>query len=166
MNAATTDSKGAFNIRVNLYDSLEFSFVGYKSQSVFVTDSRPMTIVMEGEVGSLNEVSVVAYSRQKKASVLGSITTIKPEELKIPSSNLTAALAGRVAGMISYRKLPGSVLQHRRSICLWKLTDRPEVYNLCSRQIFPDLTIQGRSYARYIKGTPWRYSKNRVRNFT
>ncbi|WP_018626931.1 TonB-dependent receptor [Niabella aurantiaca] len=103
-NAVITNTKGEFNIRASLYDSLEFSFVGYKSKTVFVADTKPMTIIMEGEVGSLNEVSVVAYSRQKKASVLGSITTIKPEELKIPSSNLTAALAGRVAGMISYQR--------------------------------------------------------------
>ena len=52
---------------------------------------------------SLDEVQVVAFQKQKKNSVIGSINTINPSELKIPSSNLTNSLAGRMAGMISYQ---------------------------------------------------------------
>ncbi|MBZ4190346.1 TonB-dependent receptor [Niabella beijingensis] len=100
----TTNNKGEFRLQVSRYDSLDFSYVGYKDLSIFISDIKPLTIIMDAEAGSLNEVSVVAYSRQKKASVLGSITTIKPEELRVPSSNLTTAFAGRVAGMISYQR--------------------------------------------------------------
>src|SRR5690606_38461813 len=35
---------------------------------------------------------------------IASITTVKPAELKVPSSNLTTALAGRVAGIVSYQR--------------------------------------------------------------
>ena len=35
--------------------------------------------------------------------MVSAITTVKPTELKIPSSNLTTAFAGRVAGLISYQ---------------------------------------------------------------
>jgi TonB-linked SusC/RagA family outer membrane protein len=98
-----TNEKGEFTLNANLYDSLEFTSVGYRPLTVFISNNRPMDVVMEAESGSLNEVAVVAYSKMKKSSVLGSITTVQPEELKIPASNLTTALAGRVAGIISYQ---------------------------------------------------------------
>ena len=53
---------------------------------------------------SLEEVQVVAFQKQKKNSVIGSINTINPSELKIPTSNITNAMAGKLAGMISYQR--------------------------------------------------------------
>jgi TonB-dependent SusC/RagA subfamily outer membrane receptor len=47
---------------------------------------------------------VVAFGKQKKTEVVGSITTVKPAELKVPASNLTNALAGKIAGIISYQR--------------------------------------------------------------
>ncbi len=87
-----------------MYDSLEISSVGYKTQYVFIADSRPLIIVLDGEDGSMNEVAVVAFSKQKKASMVASITSIKPSELRMPSSNLTNSLAGRLAGMVAYQR--------------------------------------------------------------
>lgn len=52
----------------------------------------------------LEDVTVVAFAKQKKSSVMASITTIKPAELKVASSNLTTALAGRMSGIISYQR--------------------------------------------------------------
>jgi outer membrane cobalamin receptor len=50
------------------------------------------------------EVVVSAYGRrQRKEAVVGSVTTINPEELKIPASNLTNALAGQIAGVIAFQ---------------------------------------------------------------
>jgi TonB-linked SusC/RagA family outer membrane protein len=99
-----TNEKGEFRIEANLYDSLLFSFVGYKPQTVFISDSRPLNIVMDAQEGSLNEVAVVGYSRQKKSSMVASVTTINPGELRIPSSNLTNSLAGRLAGVVAYQR--------------------------------------------------------------
>ena len=45
-----------------------------------------------------------AEEKQKKESVIGAITTINPSELKVPSSNLTTALAGQMAGVIAYQR--------------------------------------------------------------
>lgn len=49
-------------------------------------------------------MTVVAFAKQKKESVIGSIQTVKPAELKTPSSNLTTSLAGRMAGVIAYQR--------------------------------------------------------------
>ena len=44
------------------------------------------------------------HFKSRKNSVIGSINTIKPSELKQPTSNLTASFAGRLAGVISYQR--------------------------------------------------------------
>lgn len=103
-NGSVTNEKGEFSIQANLYDSLVFSFVGYKTLTVFVSDTRALNIVLEAQEGSLNEVAVVGYSRQKKSSMVASVTTIKPSELRMPSSNLTNSLAGRLAGVVAYQR--------------------------------------------------------------
>lgn len=53
---------------------------------------------------ALEEVTVVAFAKQKKESVLGAVSTIKPAELKVPSSNLTAGFAGKLSGVIAYQR--------------------------------------------------------------
>ena len=63
-----------------------------------------MKIVMKELRDELEEVTVVAFAKQKKESVIGSIQTVKPAELKTPSSNLTTSLAGRMAGVIAYQR--------------------------------------------------------------
>lgn len=62
-----------------------------------------LKITLKPKTDELDEVTVVAFAKQKKESVVASITTVKPAELRVPSSNLTTALAGRVAGLISFQ---------------------------------------------------------------
>jgi TonB-dependent SusC/RagA subfamily outer membrane receptor len=83
---------------------LEFRLIGFVTVEKDVTvKSSTVNVVMIESSESLEEVTVVAFSKQKKESVIGSITTVKPAELKVPSSNLTTAFAGKVAGLISYQ---------------------------------------------------------------
>ncbi|WP_298645708.1 TonB-dependent receptor [uncultured Proteiniphilum sp.] len=85
-------------------ETLVVSFVGMETiERVYNGESR-LDFVMDVIADELDEVTVVAFARQKKESVLASISTVKPSELKVPSSNLTTALAGRVAGLISYQR--------------------------------------------------------------
>jgi hypothetical protein len=99
-----TDVDGTFEIRVTPSDKLTFSFIGMTSQTVEVGSKRYFEIAMNPVTQELEEFTVVAFGKQKKESVIGSITTINPSELKVPSSNLTTALAGRMAGVISYQR--------------------------------------------------------------
>ncbi|MCS3733149.1 TonB-dependent receptor [Mucilaginibacter dorajii] len=88
-----------------------FSFVGSKSQA-FELATYPLSangtykidVQMGADKTDLDEVAVVAYGTQKKASLVSSITTVSPKQLKGPSSNLTTMLAGVVPGMISYQR--------------------------------------------------------------
>uniref|UniRef100_UPI003566B963 SusC/RagA family TonB-linked outer membrane protein n=1 Tax=Mariniphaga sediminis TaxID=1628158 RepID=UPI003566B963 len=98
-----TDIDGNYKIDVKSTEKLVFSFIGMESQTIEVLDKTTINVQLQLKASELDDVTVVAFGRQKKESVLASVETIKPEELKVPSSNLTTALAGRVSGIISYQ---------------------------------------------------------------
>jgi len=101
----TSDYNGEYTINVlDAKSVLEFSFIGYETQAITVGNRRVIPVIMRESVENIGEVTIVAFSRQRKESVLASITTVTPSEMKVPSSNLTTAFAGRVAGLISYQQ--------------------------------------------------------------
>jgi len=100
----TTDTDGTFEIRALPSDKLIFSIVGLESQTIEVGDKTYIEVVMLPQPSELDEVTVVAFGKQKKESVIAAVSTINPSELKVPSSNLTTAFAGRIAGLISYQR--------------------------------------------------------------
>jgi TonB-linked SusC/RagA family outer membrane protein len=81
-----------------------FSMVGYIKQEVIVGGREVINITLKNALSQLNDVVVVAFGTQKKQEVVGAMTTINPKELKVPASNLTTALAGRLAGVIAYQR--------------------------------------------------------------
>lgn len=83
---------------------LIFRMVGYETREVPIGTSSTINVTLKSTVSSLDEVVVVAFGTQKKTDVIGAVTTINPSELKVPSSNLTTALAGRLAGVIAYQR--------------------------------------------------------------
>ncbi len=100
----TTDIDGTFSIDVLSTDKLVFQFLGMDSQTITVANQTEIIVILKEKADILDEVTVVAFAKQKKESVLASITTVRPDDLKVPSSNLTTALAGRIAGVISYQR--------------------------------------------------------------
>jgi len=102
----TSDAFGRFIIDVPSGTRLIISYVGFSEQSIVATAERKeFTIVMKIlEIKPAEEVVVTAYGKkQRKEAIVGSVTSIKPEDLKIPASNLTNALAGQAAGIIAYQ---------------------------------------------------------------
>lgn len=84
-------------------DTLRFSYISFATQNIFVGTQSVIDVVMKEDVNELEEFTVVAFQKQKKESVIGSITTVSAKELKGPQSNLTTALAGKMSGIISYQ---------------------------------------------------------------
>ncbi|MDR1343026.1 MAG: TonB-dependent receptor [Prevotellaceae bacterium] len=80
-----------------------FSLLGYAATEETIGDRTTINARLLEDEQNLEDVVVVAFGQQKKESVIGSITTISPKSLKVPSSNLTSAFQGRMAGMISYQ---------------------------------------------------------------
>lgn len=87
-----TDIDGSFVISVSVGEKLTVSYLGMEDQIVTVKDKKDLVITMKPKTDELEEVTVVAFAKQKKESVIGSITTLNPSELKVPSSNLTTAM--------------------------------------------------------------------------
>lgn len=101
----TTDSYGRFSLKIPDDDAvLVFSMVGYDMQEVPVKNLSILNVKLVATKNTLDDVVVVAFGTQKKTDMVGSITSIKPADLKVPSSNLTTALAGRAAGVIAYQR--------------------------------------------------------------
>ena len=104
-NGVVTDLDGKYVMASSTSSStLVFSYLGFETKLVNLENRRSLDVILSENIESLEEVQVVAFQKQKKNSVIGSINTIKPEELKLPSSNLTASFAGRLAGVISYQR--------------------------------------------------------------
>ena len=101
-----TDDNGKFVLDVDAGAVLRISYVGYKEQRATVSASNNvLNIQLKEDNLMADEIVVTAMGqRQRKEAMVGSVTTIKPGALKIPSSNLTASLAGQAAGIIAYQR--------------------------------------------------------------
>ena len=104
-NGVTTDFDGNYLINVKKDNAvLVFSYLGFETQNVILGNQIVVNVIMKEDLNSLEEVQVVAFSKQKKSSVIGSVSTINTSDLKLPSTNLTSSFAGQIAGMISYQR--------------------------------------------------------------
>ena len=95
------DEEGCFEIKASEGETLIVSLMGYVEKQVRITSKDEYLIILEEEDTKLEEATVVAFGTQKKESVISAVTTVRPAELKTPTSNLTTALGGRIAGMIT-----------------------------------------------------------------
>lgn len=99
-----TDMDGKYTIEVSPSETLIFSYVGFVPLEKIARDVNNVTLTLQEDIQTLDEVTVVAFGMQKKESVISSISTIRPSELRVPSSNITTAFAGRMAGVIAYQR--------------------------------------------------------------
>ena len=103
-NGTVTDPNGKFVLEVPNNAILVVAMVGYLSQEVTTAGKTSVDVTLKVDAKALEEVVVVAFGKQKKSDVIGAVSSVNVADLKIPSSNLTTALAGRVAGMIAYQR--------------------------------------------------------------
>lgn len=104
-SGVVTNPEGDYTLQLkSATDTLVFSFVGFQKQEVAVGGRSTINVVLLEDKNDLDDVVIVAYGHQKKQSMVSSITTINPKELKGPTSNLTTMLAGRISGMVSYQR--------------------------------------------------------------
>lgn len=97
-----TDIDGNYNLAVpNDAKTLVFSFVGMKTQTVTIGNQTTFNITLEAETIGLDEVIAVGYATQKKANIVGSVTSVNGEKItSIPSADVTNALSGRMPGSV------------------------------------------------------------------
>ena len=102
-NGTSVSMEGGFELTVTnpANAKLVVSFIGMETVVQKVGDKSDFLIIMKEGGLELEEVQVVAFGVQKKESVVGAISTVKPNALEVPARSLSQTLAGRVAGLIS-----------------------------------------------------------------
>ncbi|WP_240475248.1 SusC/RagA family TonB-linked outer membrane protein [Flavobacterium reichenbachii] len=105
-NAVTTDFDGTFTITVSSPQAiLVFKFIGMKAVERSLNNNKNITVTMQEETSDLQAVVVVGYGTQKKASVVGAISTIKPSLLQVGTSRtLSNNLAGQITGVMAVQR--------------------------------------------------------------
>lgn len=109
-------SDGSFTIAVPANRSLRITAVGYTDQEIKITNQSTITVKLQASNTTLEQVVVVGYGTQRREAVTGSVASIKAEAIReVPSSNITQALQGRLAGVeISQSSSqPGTAMQIR-----------------------------------------------------
>lgn len=93
-----SDVDGYFSIEVERGETIEFSYIGFKSQEILIKNQTSLEIVLQEDVQELDEVVVIGMGTQRKVSVIGSIASVNVNEVNAPQRSLTASLSGRIAG--------------------------------------------------------------------
>ena len=101
MTGTISQADGSYSVNIPQGSTtLIFSFVGYESQEVPIQGRNVIDIVLQETVTALDEVVVTGYSVERKKDIIGSVAVVNTDEmLTTPSGNVTAQLAGRVAGV-------------------------------------------------------------------
>lgn len=97
-----TDMNGGYAITVPDASKavLVFSYIGYQTQEIPVKGRKQIDVVMKADNQLLNEVVVVGYSVVQRKDLTGSVASVKSDELmKVPTTDATQALSGRLAGV-------------------------------------------------------------------
>lgn len=99
-NGVISDLTGAFSIKVKPNSTLVFSYLGYKTQEVKVSNSTHLSISLAEDVHMIDEVVVVGYGTQSKATLTGAISAIKSDEIvTTKNENVQNMLTGKVSGL-------------------------------------------------------------------
>ncbi len=95
-----TNIDGEYTIQAVSRDVLVFSYIGMKTQEVRVAGQTIIPVVMQDDVAALDEVVVVAYGTQKRASITGAVSTVSSTDiLKAPTMSVSNIVGSRVAGI-------------------------------------------------------------------
>jgi TonB-linked SusC/RagA family outer membrane protein len=101
----TTDVNGGFVLVVPDSAVLVISMTGYETREISAWLQKEINVVLYPSQSTLGAVVITAFGRkERKEAVVGSVTSIEPGTLKTPSSNLTTALAGKLAGMVAFQR--------------------------------------------------------------
>jgi TonB-linked SusC/RagA family outer membrane protein len=100
-NGTITDLNGTYIITVaNPSSELEFSFVGYVTESVEVGEQTEINMNLVEDIMQLDELVVIGYGTQRKSDLTGSVSVVNTENLeKITSNSIAKVLQGQTPGV-------------------------------------------------------------------
>jgi TonB-linked SusC/RagA family outer membrane protein len=110
-NGTVTDYDGKFTLRTTANATLVFNYLGYAAKEVNAGDGGEISVLMEEQTQSLDELVVIGYGVQKKSDLTGSISSISGRNVNdVPVASVLQALQGKAAGItvIQNTGAPGS----------------------------------------------------------
>lgn len=111
--ATASDIDGNYSLQVPDLKTavLKVSYVGYLPQEIKVNGRSTVDVTLQTNAEQLEEVVVVGYGQQKKASVVGAITQTTGEVLERAAGihDISAALTGNLPGVVTMQSsgMPG-----------------------------------------------------------
>ena len=97
---ASTDFDGNYQLEVKSGDVIQFSYIGYVTQTVIIEAQKTLNVKLAEDTNTLDEVVVVGYGTQKKSHLTGSVSKVKNENLdQIAVARVDDALIGQVSGV-------------------------------------------------------------------
>ncbi len=107
-----TDFNGKFSIDTKVFPAtLVFSYVGFRTQEITVTDNKSLQVFLQEDLQTLDEVVVIGYGTQAKKEITGAVSVVSSETIeKLNPVRIEQALQGQVAGVsiTSQSGSPGS----------------------------------------------------------
>lgn len=103
-NGTVTDVNGVYVIDVKPNTVLIYSYIGFKPSEINVGVKTVIDVTLQDDDTELEEVVVVGMGTQRKASVIGSVSTLSVNELTAPNNTLSASLSGRIAGAVAVQR--------------------------------------------------------------
>ncbi len=95
-----TDIDGSYSLPANAGDVLVFSYVGFRDTEVTVGDQRSISLILEPDSQTLDEIVVIGYGTSKKSHLTGAISKVDQEKLdQLPVQRVDEALVGQVSGV-------------------------------------------------------------------
>ncbi|GAB1462186.1 SusC/RagA family TonB-linked outer membrane protein [Pedobacter sp.] len=96
-----TDQNGLFQLPAEKGNSISFSYIGYESKTIiFNGQTKPLNIILNASSTLLDEMVVVGYAKQKKATLTGSLSALSGEQINQRSvASLSTALQGKMPGV-------------------------------------------------------------------
>nr|MCR5003286.1 carboxypeptidase-like regulatory domain-containing protein [Bacteroidales bacterium] len=96
----TSDFDGKYTIEVEADGQLEFSAIGFSTETVAVDNRAIINVVLKDEFEQLSETIVVAYGTAKKESFTGSAAVVKGDVLqKRTVGNISKSFEGTTPGV-------------------------------------------------------------------
>lgn len=100
-NGAATDLDGKFTVKAAVGNVITFSYIGYHPQDITVASDAPLTVVLEENTKTLDEVVVTALGIKREQKALSyNVQTVDGEAFQTnKDANFINSLAGKVAGV-------------------------------------------------------------------
>lgn len=99
-NGTISDLNGEFTIAAQVRSTLVISYIGYITQEIPVQSLQSLNIILKEDTKVIEEVVVVGYGVQKRASVTGSVASLQSKDITtVKTPNVTNTLAGQLPGL-------------------------------------------------------------------